>query len=103
MTQADVAEQVGVTQQQVSDWERDRGVPHRHHSRALSTALGVPPLTVGLATLDVDPARAAELAAIVDLVESDATARRAVTDLVSVRLEARRRSDRRPGVPRPAT
>ena len=42
MTQADLANQMGVTDKAVSKWERDRSCPDLHSLPRLARALGVP-------------------------------------------------------------
>lgn len=49
ITQVDLAEALGITQQTVSDWERDIGLPHRTRASDLDRILGLPPRTVLLA------------------------------------------------------
>jgi transcriptional regulator with XRE-family HTH domain len=49
LTQGDLAEQLGITQQTVSDWERDRGLPHRTRTAELDRILGLEPRTTLLA------------------------------------------------------
>ena len=56
LTQADLARTMGVTQQTVSDWERDLGLPHRSRAVDLERILGLEPRTVVLAIHDeLDP------------------------------------------------
>jgi transcriptional regulator with XRE-family HTH domain len=46
LTQRQIAEHVGVTQQTVSDWERGVGLPHYTRLPALAGVLGLPLQTV---------------------------------------------------------
>lgn len=56
LTQADLATSLSLTQQTVSDWERDVGLPHRSRAIDLEKVLGLEPRTVVLAIHDeLDP------------------------------------------------
>lgn len=65
MTQAQLARALDITQQTVSDWERDHGLPHRSRATELEHVLGLPPHTVVLAIHDEiegEPNRSTDLA-----------------------------------------
>ena len=49
LSQVDLATELKVKQQTVSDWERDRGLPHRTRVTALEQALRLDPQVVLLA------------------------------------------------------
>lgn len=49
LSQVEMAERLGVTQQTVSDWERDRGLPHQSRASKIEEVLDLGPQVALLA------------------------------------------------------